>query len=256
MITRFTAALVTLAVLLSVLPIKSKAYARSVAGSKSEAQVLAGSSFKIAQQFRQYQQQFSGYLSPGGTNTYTFQGQAGESIRFSAESQEFPTAITVKNLKGKILARDATSSSIPTVSIALPSDGLYLLEVSTKDASSEGNYTINTNGGRHFFLKEHQFRGNLSPGVINSYTFQGQAGELVRFSTDSKRVPTVITLKDSSGNILAQDDSRSTTRSSPTISLTLPSSGIYTLEISSIAASRRGNYTLNTSGGIDFKLTR
>lgn len=257
MITRFTTALVALTVLFNVSLIPSKTDARTLTASENKTQVMTGASFKIAQELPRLQQELSGYISSGGTNTYMFHGQEGEPVRFYTESQDAPIAMTLKTLGGKVLARDITSStSIPSIYLSLPSEGLYRLEISSKDTSYEGNYSLNAIGGRHYSLKDYLFRGYLSSGVTNTYTFQGQAGEPVRFSIESRNLPTVITLKDAEGNVLARDSARSTNRSSPTISLTLPNDGAYTLEITTEKTSRKGDYILSTRGGIDFRVNK
>lgn len=257
MMTRSTAALVPFAVLCSVLLFKSAAHAQGIPTLPGEMNNGTEVPLKIFEEFRQSQQPSGGYLVSGGTNTYIFQGRAGEAVTFSASSTEMSPVITVRNLKGKILAREKASSntsSTPEVYLALPSEGLYTVEVSSQEATSEGNYTLSANGGRNFLLKEYQITGYLARGGTNTYTFQGQTNELVRFSTESKRIPTMITLKDSTGNVIAQEKASATASYSPAINLKLPSTGLYTLEVSSEKASSQGNYLLHTYGGTDLKL--
>lgn len=259
MITRSTVALVPFAVLCSVFLLKSAAYARDIPTLPGQMQNETEVPLRIFEEFRPSRQPAGGYLVSGGTNTYIFQGKAGEPVAFSASSTEVSPVITLRTLKGKILARDGvspTTDSMTKVYLALPSDGLYTVEVSCQEAASEGNYSLSASGGRNFLLKEYQISGNLARGGTNTYTFQGQAGEFVRFSTESKKIPTTITLKDSNGNVIAGEKASSTASYSPAINVTLPSSGIYTLEVSSEKASSQGNYVLNTNGGMDFKLNQ
>lgn len=259
MITRSTVAFVPFAVLCSVFLLESTAYAREIPTLPGESPNRTEVPLRIFEEFRQSPQPAGGYLVSGGTNTYIFQGKAGEPVAFSVTSMELSPMITLRNLRGRILARErvsSTTNSMPTLSVALPSDGLYTVEVSSQEAASAGNYSLSASGGRNFLLKEHQISGYLARGGSNTYTFQGQAGEFVRFFTESNKIPTVITLKDPTGNIIARENASSTASSSPAINMTLPNSGIYTLEVSSERASSQGNYVLNTNGGINFKLNQ
>lgn len=257
MITRSTTALVPFAVFCSLLLFKSTAHAQGIPTLPGESNNGTEVPLKIFEEFRPSQQPSGGYLVSGGTNTYIFQGRAGESVKVSASSTELSPVVTLRTLKGRILARErvsSTTNSMPTVSVALPSDGLYTVEVSSQEAASQGNYALSASGGRNFLLKEYQISGYLARGGTNTYTFQGQTNELVRFSTESRKIPTLITLKDSTGNVIAQEKASTTASNSPVISLTLPSTGLYTLEVSSERASSQGNYILHTYGGTDLTL--
>jgi uncharacterized repeat protein (TIGR01451 family) len=84
------------------------------------------------------------------------------------------------------------------------------------------------------------------------YTFSGTAGQQVAILLTSSDFDTYLYLIDSSGRVVAEDDDGGGGRNSriPSYSgyYTLPSSGTYTIEVTSYYSNRTGSYTLSLSG--------
>ncbi len=76
---------------------------------------------------------------------YPLPGRAGQSLTIALESEDFDAYLAIRDPQGKIIAEsdDASENETnPTLTITLPSDGLYLVIVNAYDAKGRGQYTL------------------------------------------------------------------------------------------------------------------
>lgn len=78
----------------------------------------------------------------------------------------------------------------------------------------------------------------------NEYTFQGQSGQEVTITMQSREFDTYLIFLDPSGNTIAQNDDISSTNTNSEITVTLPQSGTYTVVANAYDSRGRGNYSL------------
>ncbi|MDB9526598.1 trypsin-like peptidase domain-containing protein [Oscillatoria sp. CS-180] len=95
----------------------------------------------------------SGVLSPGdeiapdGTlyDQYTFDGQAGQSVTVTIESQEFDTYLAIVDSNGNLVAENddiSASNTNSEASFTLPNTGRYLVIVNGFSVADQGSYTL------------------------------------------------------------------------------------------------------------------
>ena len=88
--------------------------------------------------------------------------------------------------------------------------------------------------------------------LAKRYSFTGSAGQTIAIQLSSSVFDAYLTLLDANGNILTQDDNSGGNRNAriPATgnSFTLPSSGSYSIEVTSSQGNSTGNFTLTLSG--------
>ncbi len=78
-------------------------------------------------------------------DSYPLLGRAGQSLTIALESEDFDAYLAIQDPQGKIIGEsDDTdqSDTNPTLTITLPSDGLYRVIVNAYDAKGRGQYTL------------------------------------------------------------------------------------------------------------------
>ena len=86
-------------------------------------------------------------IAPDGTlfDSYMFEGQAGQLVTITLESQEFDTYLALVDNSGRLLAENDDSSSGDTnsrVSSTLPTSGTYYVIVNGYSVNDQGSYTL------------------------------------------------------------------------------------------------------------------
>ncbi len=208
------------------------------------------------------------------SDAYTFSGTSGQQISITMSSGAFDTLLFLNGPNGVQVATDddgggGTNSRIPATSgfFTLPSTGTYTIQASSFSANTAGTYSL--------ALTSQTPSGCSSPVTINfgqtingtlsgsdcrftdnsffdAYTFSGVAGQQVSVSMASGSFDTFLFLLRPDGTTLSSDDdggggtdSRIPTGSG---SLTLPTTGIYTIYTSSFSPNTTGAYSLTLNG--------
>ncbi|MEO8607614.1 MAG: PPC domain-containing protein [Chloroflexota bacterium] len=198
-------------------------------------------------------------------NTHTFAGKAGQVISIEVDSSDFDAYVQLKDANGIELASDDDSAGNLNALIenfTLPTDATYAIVVSSFDNTASGDYKLtvsegsgttvtpvpptNVPAGSEIAIGD-TVNGTLSGGSLTaSYTFQGEAGQVVTITATSEDFDSYLRLKDSSGNELATDDDSAGNLDSRIAFYALPSTDTYTIVVESFD-SAGGSYTLSLS---------
>ncbi len=205
---------------------------------------------------------------PGSfADCYSFQGNAGDRVSFTAASTDFDTYVFVSDASQTVLLSndDSSGSKNAAGSLVLPSTGTFNIEVTSFDAGATGSYTlalrldstitlpacapidVNTTVSAALTANDGQSRSR-SGSYADCYTFTGNAGERFTIAMMSTFDTYLSLTKD--GLLVASDDDGGGGSNSqiPAVgSLILPSSGTYTIEATSFVPGALGNYTLSLS---------
>lgn len=208
------------------------------------------------------------------SDAYTFSGTSGQQISITMSSGAFDTLLFLVGPNGVQITSDddgggGTNSRIPASSgfFTLPSTGTYTIQASSFSANTAGTYSLSltsqTPSGCASPISINfgqTINGSLSGGdcrltdnsFFDAYTFSGIAGQQVNVAMSSGSFDTFLFLLRPDGSTLASDDdggggtnSRIPTGSG---SLTLPTTGIYTIYASSFSPDTTGSYSLTLTG--------
>jgi hypothetical protein len=205
------------------------------------------------------------------TDKYTFTGAAGQQIFISLTSSAFDAYLYLLSPSGSIIAEDddgggSTNARIPAGSgfISLPATGTYTIEVTSFSGSATGGYSLSlgsaTSCAPSSISMGQTITGLLSAtdcqssrrGLSDRFTLVANAGQQVAITLRSSEMDTYLYLIDPNGFLLAEDDDGGggTDSRIPSISgfLTLPISGVYTIEVTSFSGASTGSYILSLQG--------
>ncbi|MDT7602263.1 MAG: hypothetical protein QOF61_260 [Acidobacteriota bacterium] len=207
-------------------------------------------------------------------DVYTFSGTAGQQVAVSM-SASFDTFLFLVAPDGDEIARDdngagGTNARIPagTAELArLPQTGTYRIIANSFSAGTTGSYTVTltTGAGNNCPPTAMSFgqtvNGTLQIGdcrlpadssFIDVYTFSGSVGQTISIAMNSSTFDAYLFLLAPGGSILKEDNNGSggTNARIPAGSgtLTLTSSGTYTIYANSATAGLTGNYSLTLTG--------
>ncbi len=192
----------------------------------------------------------SGNLAVGDLDSHVFSASAGNKviIRMSTTSGYLSPYIRLFDPAGTEIGNSWGFTNAEVKSISLPSTGTYTIIAGDYDGSYSGTYNLtlerlNPGTGSAIWLGQTK-SGNLVIGDLDSHVFSASAGNkvIIRMSTTSGNLWSYIRLFDPAGTEIGNS---SGTSNAEIISISLPSTGTYTI----IAADYYGNY----SGG--YKLT-
>lgn len=217
---------------------------------------------------------FSGTLSENQYSaSYPFEGQAGDQVTFTLSSQDFDAYLILQDSAGKILAEDDDGGGGVNAQIAnfsLPSDGRYSLIATSANRAQTGDYTLEAEGAA---LEDAvvvvvvettptpaatvvaQQGGEIQAGSpvtgelssdspTASYTYSASSTEVVTITLISDDFDTFVSLQDANGTGLTSDDDSAGNLNSRIENYPLPSSGVYTIGVSSAGGAFTGNFTL------------
>ncbi|MBI2322218.1 MAG: pre-peptidase C-terminal domain-containing protein [Chloroflexi bacterium] len=207
---------------------------------------------------------------------YTFGGAAGLPVAIALSSAVFDTYLYLFGPTRALLAQDddgggGTDSRVPPGGglLLLPSTGVYTVEVTSFAAEAAGVYTLALGAGTGFTgsvgslsLGEEArgilsaedglspLRGTGTSHLADRFTFSGTTGQHISAHL-SAAFDAYLYLLEPGGAVLAEDDDgggSSDARIPSRIGfLTLPATGVYTVEVTSLAAGSVGAYTLTLS---------
>jgi len=188
---------------------------------------------------------------------YVFDGQRGETITVTLNSDEVDVYLRLGDMNGNLLAEndDITRTNLnAAIEFELPTTGQYVVAalgyetgpyILSLQGSSSGTQVNNTSTLSYGDSASGQ-AVSLDTPVL--YTFIGRAGDRVAISLSSDEVDTYLVLADSSGNTVAENDDISQTNYNSFVEAVLPASGEYLI---GVFAYESGPFalTLDTSTG-------
>ncbi len=215
--------------------------------------------------------------NPTDIDTFAFQGTAGDDVRIlvAGYTDYFDARIEVRDPNGTVVADSYCDAYIPcSVGVGSLSDppaqlpilitsGRYIVSVSDAGANNTGSYTLHIERLRPVNGRPLAMNGSISDQIspapdIDSYTFQGTAGDQVRIlvagATDY--FDARIEVRDPDGVVVADnycdayipcsvgvDPEQSGTAQLPT----LTKSGSYTASVSDAGANNSGGYAISVT---------
>lgn len=224
-------------------------------------------------------QQLSGELAQGDTqlqsgefiDTYPLQGVAGQQVEISLASQQFDTYVAISGPGGFQQYNDDDTENNTRNSrliATLPASGEYTVHVTSYAAGEAGAYQLNIapaqtttasaalEGGGQTFASGQTMNGELAQGdqqltsgeFIDSYNFQGTAGERVVIDMRSTQMDPYLILIAPSGAQEDNDDISGSDRNAR-IETVLAESGQYRIGATSYQPGERGAYVVTLQQG-------
>lgn len=187
---------------------------------------------------------------------YSFSGQSGQRVDILITAASYDDFLILYGPLGQPLAQNDSSGGNDKawISTRLPMDGLYVLEVTSDFSQVSGNYSfrLNTECSVMEISNGQILSGSLTDADCASlhlgtghwadrYSFYGIANQRVDILTLAASFDDFVALYGPIGELIAQNDS-SGGNDKAWISTTLPTSGVYTLEVTSDFSFVRGNY--------------
>lgn len=205
-------------------------------------------------------------------DSYTFEGEAGQTVSISVTSDAFDTFLILTGPNGaQLLTDDDSGGNLNALieSYALPDNGTYTVTVGSFDGTGRGVYTLTLlEGGVIQPTAEptaqptieptdvppggeiavgQSVSGSLDSGTDSaSYTFEGESGQTISISASSDEFDTYLRIQDEDGNDLATDDDGGGDLDSRITLFTIPYDGLYTITVENYDGNA-GDYTLSIS---------
>jgi hypothetical protein len=195
------------------------------------------------------------------TASYTFEGNIGQIVRLTLESEDFDPYLSLMHPSGVEIASDDDSAGDLNARIAdfeLPTNGMYIITVSSASGHGQGEFTLSTTSAAIQPTVEPtpviSAPGTISMGETiastltdgpNAHTFEGQAGQVVTIELDSVDFDAYLQLKDADESELASDDDGAGNLNALIENFTLPTDGTYTIVVSSFDNTATGDYSLS-----------
>ena len=177
----------------------------------------------------------------GGGEYWSFEGEAGQVVRITAGSDAFDTEVRLRSPGGEELARDndgglGTDSQLEA---ALPAAGLYLVRVGAYTGTGPYQVAMRTGPVRPL---EGAGTGEITAeGGWDYWSFEGEAGQVVRITAGSDAFDTEVRLRSPGGEELARDDDGGLGTDSQ-LEATLPAAGLYLVRVGAYTGTGTGPY--------------
>ncbi|MEZ5960419.1 MAG: caspase family protein [Hyphomonadaceae bacterium] len=226
-------------------------------------------------------QQLSGELAQGDTqlqsgefiDTYPLQGVAGQRVEISLASQQFDTYVAISGPNGFQEYNDddtANNTRNSRLVVTLPANGEYTVHVTSYAAGETGAYQLNiapgqantatdalAGGGGETFASGQTMNGELAQGdqqlssgeFIDTYNFQGRAGERVVIDMRSTQMDPYLILLAPSGAQEDNDDVAPGSDTNARIDTVLAETGQYRIGATSYQPGERGAYVVTLQQG-------
>ncbi|HEX6504593.1 MAG TPA: choice-of-anchor D domain-containing protein [Terriglobales bacterium] len=185
--------------------------------------------------------------SPGQVDSYTFNGNAGQAIRFAAlaTSGNLCAVAALYNPSGAVVTAEDCNGS--TGSIGLSTTGTYTIKVYDHSLTNTGTYNLSlqfTTGD----CSAGTSCGQLPSGSIsavaqfNAYSFSASAGQAIRFAAlaTSGNLCAVAALYNPSGAVVTAEDCNGSTGS-----IGISTTGKYTILVYDHSLTNTGSYNLS-----------
>lgn len=226
-------------------------------------------------------QQFAGELTQGDaqlqsgefTDTYPLQGVAGQVVEISLTSSQFDTYVAISGPNGfgefndDDVERGTRNSRLVTT---LPASGAYTIHVTSYAAGESGAYQLNIGPAQattpsdalagdagQSFAAGQTMNGELAEGdtqlqsgeFIDTYSFQGEAGQRVVIDMRSTQMDPYLILLAPSGAQEDNDDVAPGRDTNARIETTLAETGQYRIGATSYQPGERGAYVVTLQQG-------
>lgn len=195
---------------------------------------------------------------------YSFNGTAQQQLVITQSSSAFDSYLYLRGPNGEVIVQndDGGGGLNSQIQIGLPSTGTYVLEVTSYGENSTGAYslllgtrscstpTIGVGQPRSGTLTTSDCRSPArgSTYFVNQYLFSGTTQQQVAIALSSSAFDSYLYLRNPGGQVIAQDDDGGGNLNSRIPAggglITLPSTGVYVIEVTSFGEESTGSYTL------------
>lgn len=193
---------------------------------------------------------------------YSFYGVENQRVDILMLGSPFDNYLTLYGPINQLITQDddAGEDSNAWISIPLPATGLYTIEATSSSVYQRGDYQFRLNAECAILpiSNGQTVTGDLSDSDCASvefgrnrwadrYTFKGQAGQHVDIRTTAASFDDYLLLYGPLKQVVARDDDSGTDNHAH-ISVDLPATGAYTIEVTSSTVFLRGNYSVRLKG--------
>lgn len=192
-------------------------------------------------------------------NAYSFRGRAGQQVVIEMSSTDLDPYLILLAPDGGDIAQDDDGGGEKNsrVVTTLPSDGTYTILANTSSSGETGRYNLRVAAAASTPQQTSQTllqeQGDLGPGspvwqedgtFYQVYRFQGNAGQVVTISMESREFDTYVLLLDPDGQLVGQNDDASSNNTNSLLTITLPRTGTYQVIANTYDRNGKGHFTL------------
>lgn len=182
-----------------------------------------------------------GMLKPGRSHTWSFEGKAGQIINISMSSANFDTFLELRDAQGAILAEndDSPGGSDALINLlALPADGAYTIIARGVSAQAGGEYDLTMKlakvaAGGGLLTPDRPTQALLTPGQLDTWTFEAPAGSFLTVKLQSELLDTYIELYGPGETLLVEDDDSGGGLNAALLDVMIPEAAEYRLVVKS-----------------------
>lgn len=192
---------------------------------------------------------------------YSFEGQTGQRVSITQQSQEFDTFLVLETPSGlAYVSNNAGGSQSSALRMPLPETGTYRVVATSLEAAETGSYelTIEQSPERLAHIENGALQSGDPTGADgayqDTYAFQGVRGQRIVILTTSTEFDTLVRLTAPDGGIMENDDAcyrqfddiyvEGGVGTDSLLIANLPVDGEYQINVTSYYASTTGAYTL------------
>ena len=196
-----------------------------------------------------------GSLEAEARDCYQVRGAAGEEMTLWVDgAADLDTMISLYDRQGSLLDSDDAgfNGTDPRLITSLPEDGIYYVEVSAF-GNATGSYTLARSAGSDYcpgvpaITLGGEVSGEMDDQGVVWFGFDGDAGQELTFWVESSELDPMLTLYDSQGIMLGNDDNNRD-GIDPLLITTLPEAGSYCLEVNTFGF-ETGPFSLSMAEG-------
>jgi hypothetical protein len=182
---------------------------------------------------------------------WRYQGQEGDylSVKVAGEAGTDPF-LAIYDPAGTLLVNDDDSGgglNPEIIDYELPDSGLYTIRAHTINSTGLVTLTLNverqSSGGGPLVMGKPQ-TGQLKPGRVHRWNFEGQRGQVVNLSMVSPEFDTFLELRDADDSILTENDDGPDGTNAVINAFSLPADGAYTVIARSLSNEEAGEYEI------------
>jgi hypothetical protein len=182
---------------------------------------------------------------------WRYQGQEGDYLSIKAQGEPgIDPFLAVYGPDGTVLVSDDDSGgglNPEIIDYELPASGLYTVRAHTINSTGLVTLTLNvegqSSGGGPLVLGKSQV-GQLKPGRVHRWNFEGQSGQVINLSMVSSEFDTFLELRDAADSILAENDDGPDGTNAVINAFSLPGDGVYTAIARSLSNDEAGEYEI------------
>ncbi len=212
-------------------------------------------------------------------NAYVFEGQRGQRIAVEMTSADLdPYLIVLSENTDSLYVEDDDSAGEynARVETVLPEDGSYIILANSFSRGEQGRYDLQLRelnaasadmtrdrpealpadpdpapdvSDQDFILRQDgrlAFGDEIAPDgtLFDQFSFDGEAGQQVTITIESREFDTYLAVVDDMGNLIAENDDRDRDTTNSYVEVTLPKTGSYLVIVNGYGRSDQGTYTL------------